>query len=418
MSNNNFKKYKGFKKRKSICNLQFTFCFLSFFNFQFSNAQSKISLENAIETALKNNNSIKNEKLKADYSKALMDSYADIPKSNIYGEIGQINSNENDTKFGIAQSFAFPTVYKRQKKLLTEEYNAKLLNSNLKEIEVKKSVTELFYKYLYLKKQEKLLNKADSLYTKFFEKAKLRLQKGESTILEKTTAENQKNNISMQLKQLQTTIEIAKIEFQLLLNSTENKEPFAEKFKIDFKLDSLNIENNPTVKILQQQKKVVSTETAVQKSKLLPEINLGYNNNSFKGIGLDDSKRFHSAQIGLGIPLFGGSQKAKIKASKIAENIAENDYQTQVLILKSEYKKLLSQYQSNLETVKYFEEKGNQNANTIIDVANKQFSNGEINYLDYVLLINQSISIQIAYIESIKSLNETIITLKYLNSKN
>ncbi len=383
-----------------------------------SNAQSKISLENAIEIALKNNNSIKNEKLKADFTKALIATYSESPKANIFGEFGQINSNENDTKFGIAQSFAFPMVYNRQKKLLTEEYNAKVLNSNLKEWEIKKMVTHLFYNYLILKKQEKLLQKTDSLYSKFYEKAVLRLQKGESNILEKTTAETQKNNILMQLKQIQTTIELSKIEFQLLLNSTENSEPFAEKFKIECKIDSLTVENNPTIKIFLQQKKLISTETALQKSKLLPEINLGYNNNSFKGIGLDDSKRFHSAQIGLGIPLFGGSQKAKIKASKIAEKIAENDYQTQVLYLKSEYKKLLSQYKSNIELVNYFEENGNKNAKIIIETANKQFINGEINYLDFVMLVNQSISIQNAYIESVKSLNETVISLNYLNSKN
>jgi cobalt-zinc-cadmium resistance protein CzcA len=216
------------------------------------------------------------------------------------------------------------------------------------------------------------------------------------------------------LRQLQTTIEQSKIEFQLLLNSTESNEPAAEKFKVEFKIDSLNVDNNPTIKIFQQQKKIISTETVLQKSKLLPEINLGYNNNSFKGIGLDDSKRFHSAQIGLGIPLFGGSQKAKIKASKIAENIAENDYQTQVLILKAEYKKLLSQYKSNLEIVNYFEETGNKNAKIIIETANKQFGNGEINYLDFVILVNQSIAIENAYIEAVKSLNETVIAINYL----
>jgi cobalt-zinc-cadmium resistance protein CzcA len=407
-------KIKFKMKNKKI----FTTFILCVFVINSAQSQSKITLESAIETALKNNNSIKNEKLKADYAKALIATYADSPKANLFGEFGQINSNENDTKFGIAQSFAFPTVYVRQKKLLTEEYNAKLLNSNLKEWEIKKTVTQLFYSYLTLKKQEKLLQKADSLYSKFYEKAALRLQKGESNILEKTTAQNQKNNISMQLRQLKTTIEQSKIEFQLLLNSTENNEPAAEKFKVEFKIDSFKVENNPIIKIFQQQKKIISTETVLQKSKLLPEINLGYNNNSFKGIGLDDSKRFHSAQIGLGIPLFGGSQKAKIKASKIAEKIAENDYQTQVLILKAEYKKLLSQYKSNLEIVNYFEETGNKNAKIIIETANKQFGNGEINYLEFVMIVNQSIAIENAYIEAVKSLNETVISLNYLNSKN
>ena len=381
-----------------------------------SNAQTKITLESAIETALKNNNSIKNEKPKADYAKAMIKSNADIPKTNIFGEFGQINNNQNDTKFGIAQSFALPTVYKRQKQVLTEDYNAKILLTNLKEFEVKKTVTHLFYNYLSLKEKEKLLQKADTLFSKFFDKANLRLQKGESNILEKSTAETQKTNVAIQLKQLQTEIEMLKLEFQLVLNSEEVYIPVSSNLKA--KIENSKIEENPILKVFEQQKKIVSAETALQKSKLLPEINIAYNNNSFKGIGLDDSKRFHSAQVGLGIPLFGGSQKAKINASKVAENIAESEYQTQVLNLKTEYNKLLTQYNSNLEIVNYFETNSNKNSKIITDVANKQFINGDINYLDFVMLVNQSIAIQNSYIEAVKSLNESIISINYLNSKN
>ena len=403
-------------KTKPMSKKIITIAILFFSIMQTANAQTKISLETAIETALKNNNSIKNEKLKAEYSKALISSSTDIPKTTIFGEFGQINSNQNDTKFGIAQSFALPTVYKRQKQVLTEEWKSKILLNNLKEFEVKKTVTSLFYNYLTLKDKEKLLQKADTLFSKFFDKANLRLQKGESNILEISTAETQKTNVAIQLKQLQSEIEMLKQAFQLVLNSEEVYIPVSSNLKA--KIENSKIEDNPILKVFVQQKKIISAETAMLKSKLLPEINIGYNNNSFKGIGLDDAQRFHSAQIGLGIPLFGGSQKAKINASKVAENIAESEYQTQVLNLKAEYNKLLAQYNSNLEIVNYFETNSNKNSKIITDVANKQFINGDINYLDFVMLVNQSIAIQNSYIEAIKSLNESVIAINYLNSKN
>jgi heavy metal efflux system protein len=406
---------KGIKPKKMSKKI-ITIVVLCFSMMQTINAQTKITLEKAIEIALQNNNSIKNEKLKADYAKAIIRSNADIPKTNIFGEFGQINSNLNDTKFGIAQSFALPMVYKRQKQVLIEEFNSKYLQTNLREFEVKKIVTSLFYNYLSLKEKEKLLQKADTLFSKFFEKANLRLQKGESNILEKSTAETQKTNVSIQLKQLQSEIEMLKQAFQLVLNSNEVYLPNSSNLKAT--LENSKIEENPILKFLEQQKKIVSAESALQKSKLLPEINIAYNNNSFRGIGLDDSKRFHSAQIGIGIPLFGGSQKAKINASKVAENIAESEYQTQVLNLKTEYNKLLNQYNSNLEIVNYFELNSIKNSKIINDVANKQFINGEINYLDFVMLVNQSISIQNTYIDAVKSLNESIISINYLNSKN
>ncbi|MBC7642848.1 MAG: TolC family protein [Flavobacterium sp.] len=416
MSNYNSKNFKVNKKKHQISILPFAICLLQFAFFQFSWAQTKITLEAAIEMALKNNNSIKNEKLKADFAKARIQSNADIPRTNIFGEFGQINSNQNDTKFGIAQSFALPIIYKRQKQVLTEEYNSKILQANLKEFEVKKAVTNLFYNYLSLKEKEKLLQKADTLFSKFYEKANLRLQKGESNVLEKSTAETQKTNVAIQLKQLQSEIEMILLEFQLVLNSVEIYLPNASNLKTTL-LES-KIEGNPKLKFFEQQQKIFFADTALQKSRLLPEINIGYNNNSFKGIGLDDAQRFHSAQIGLGIPLFGGSQKAKINASKVAEKIAESDYEILVINLNTENNKLYNQYKTNLEIVNYFETNSNKNLKVITDVANKQFINGEINYLDFVILINQSIAIQNNYIEAIKSLNETIISINYLNSKN
>jgi cobalt-zinc-cadmium resistance protein CzcA len=403
-------------KLKTIPKKVIPIIILTFSMFQTANAQTKITLEKAIQTAVANNNLIKNEKLKAEYAKALIKSSTDIPKTNIIGEFGQVNSNYNDTKFGISQAFSLPTVYNRQKRVFTEEYNAKVLQANLTEFEIKKTVTSLFYNYLLLKEQEKLLQKADTLFSVFFEKAKLRLQKGESNILEKSTAETQKTAIAIQLKQLQTDIEILKLEFQLVLNSEEIVVPIETNLKAV--LEENKIEENPRVKLFEQQKKIFSAETSALKSKRLPEIIMGYNNNSFKGIGLDDAKRFHSLQVGLGIPLFGGSQKAKINASKLAEKLAASNYQTQVLNLKNEYNKLMAQHKANLEIVNYFETSNSNNSKTITDVANKQFINGEINYLDYVILINQSIAVQNSYIEAVKTLNQTVISINYLNSNN
>ena len=49
----------------------------------------------------------------------------------------------------------------------------------------------------------------------------------------------------------------------------------------------------------------------------------------------------------------------------------------------------------------------------ILETANKQFINGEINYLDWVMLTNQAINIQSNYLDAIKNLNESIIQINY-----
>ncbi|ASE60670.1 CusA/CzcA family heavy metal efflux RND transporter [Chryseobacterium indologenes] len=381
-------------------------------------AQEKITLDRAIALAVQNNQNLKTEKLKADYAKAVIKTSADIPQTGITADYGQINSAYNDTKFGISQNIAFPTVYKRQKELFTQEWKYSLLNVSLKEFELKKAVTQTFYAILFWQEKERLLLKADSLYADFYAKSLLRLQKGESNILEKTTAQNQKAAINIQLKQVQRELETAKLQWQWLLNSdTVYKVESPEKI-IPLQVDETG--KNPVIQVLEQQKNIAASQTKVEKSKLLPGLMIGYNLNSFKGTGADDrlynaSPQFHSVQVGFSIPVFSQSQRARINASKITESITENQLQATGAYLQNRYKQLSESYQRNLEIVNYYESEGLKNATVVTETIQKQFTNGEINYLDFVMLINQAISIQSNYADAVKMLNDTIIQINYLN---
>ena len=387
-------------------------------------AQTKITLDNAIEIGLKNNLSLKNAQLQAEYQKQLINTYLTIAPTQLSADYGQINSFNNDTKFGISQTINFPTVYSNQKKLLTAEWKAGILCSALKEIELKKAVRQSFYNLLYLTEKEKLLERSDSVFQQFLNKTIIRLNKGESNLLEKTTADIQLGAIQMQLIQLKQDKKIAQIQFQILLNDTQNFEPNASVLKLPFDAvaDSVKLLAHPAIKLADQYKKVSNANIKLETSKLLPLITIGYNNNSFAGMGADNvfynsSYRFHSAQIGLEIPLFGGAQNAKIKSLKTAENKFDVEFQSQLINLKKQYQTILFQHKLAIEKLYYYENSALKNAKTIEEVANKQFYNGQINYLDWTLLINQSIAIKNSYIETVLNYNQNIIELNYLLSK-
>jgi cobalt-zinc-cadmium resistance protein CzcA len=417
-------KNKAIKKLKNKELSYLLICLLTIVNCQFLISQTPINLQAAIDTALKNNLSVKNEKLKSDYQKKIIKTSASIPQSNVTGEYGQINSAFYDNRFGISQSFNFPSVYVNQKQLLNEEWKTSIMNVTLKEAETKKYLQQTFYMYLYLKEKEKLLLKNDSIYANFLEKTNLRFTKGESNILEKTTAESQRGTISIQLKQLQQDLEITRLQFSLLLNTNTIFIPTETNFKLEIQVSSDNslIAQHPSLKIMEQQKKLAMISRKVERAKLLPEFNIGYYNMTMQGSGADNkiyttSSRFQSMQVGLGIPLFFGTQKAKINASKINQSISENSYALEKKSLENQYQSVLSQYQTNVVTVNYFETTGLKNAQLILETANKQFMNGEINYLDWVMLTNQAINIQSNYLYAIKNLNESIIQINYLITK-
>jgi cobalt-zinc-cadmium resistance protein CzcA len=342
----------------------------------------------------------------------------------VFGEYGQINSSFSDNRFGISQSFNFPAVYINQKNLLSEEWKAAVLNTALKEAELKKLVRQVYYAFLYLKAKENLLLTNDSMYAQFEEKARIRFSSGESNILEKTTAETQRGAIAMQLKQVQQDLEIALLQFRLVINTTASLTPELSELKLNFTASADNnlLAQHPTLKLFEQQKRISAVNRQLEKSRLFPDLQLGYYNMSMKGTGADNtfytgSTRFQSLQVGIGIPLFFGAQKAKINASKIGSSIAENNYTWELRNLETNYQSLLNQYQSIQTAVAYYENTALKNAQLITEAAGKQFARGELNYLEWVMLSNQAISIRSAYVDALRNYNETIIQINYLMSK-
>ncbi|MCW3120220.1 MAG: cobalt-zinc-cadmium resistance protein CzcA, partial [Chitinophagaceae bacterium] len=386
--------------------------------------QQPISLQGAVDTALKNNLSLRNEKLMAEYLEKLKGSGTDIPQTMITGDVGQINSYYTDTKFSISQNIKFPNVYTRQKKLLVEEWKSGVLNVSVKENELKKRVTQVFYELLYLKEKEKLLKYTDSIFSGFRKNAGLRFSKGESNILEKTTAETQQGQVNQQLIQVQQDYSILLIQLKWLLNTNADFFPAEGNFKMEPPVpeDSVVIRQHPYIQYLQQQLQISYTKYRLEKSKLSPDLFIVYNNMSIKGTGADNktydaSTRFHSAQAGIGVPVFQGSQKSRIDASKINQSLSENKYIDGVKTFQSQYEQAIQLYKKRLQTVNYYESNALKNVNTIITTANKQFLGGDINYLDWVLLTNQAVSIQGEYIDAVRSLNQSIIEINSITNQ-
>lgn len=383
-------------------------------------SQSKINVQDAIETALQNNIKIKNKKLNSAYLQKMTKTGYDIPNTGIIAEYGQFNSNVNDLKVGVSQSIKFPTVYKRQKQLLVEQAKTGEWNEALQKKELTKEVTSIFYELIYLKEKEKLLLKSDSIYSEFLRKSTLRFDKGESNVLEKATAENQSGQIKIQLQEVQSDYKIVQSQFKMLLNVDKDFVPASDKLKMNFDEKSIEkaLPNYPSIKLFEQEVTTNKAEVSLEKSKKLPELIGGIYWQTFKtNTTAQDSYNGVYGQFGLALPLVNSSFNNRKKALETKTQIAENNLSFEKLKLQIQYQNLLQEYQKNKTAIDYYETKALKNVDLVTNVANKKFINGDINYLEWVMLINQNTEIQINYIEIIRKSNETIINLMNLTSK-
>lgn len=380
------------------------------------NAQQNITLQEALDLAFQHNGTIKNAKLISDYQEKLKSTYLDIPQTEINVGFGQLNGVETDNSFSVSQRLNFPTVYSKRRKMLDTEWTASVINQNLTKAQLTRQVSDVFYRILTLQEKKKVIDYTTLLYSNFAEKASLRLKKGEANILEESTAEIQKEQAKNQLDLLENDLNLAKLQLQLLLQSEHMYQPIADKstININLQVSEETINQHPELQVLNQQIKINQAEAQLEKSKLLPDLLLTYNNQSMKNI---NNNRFNSVQVGVGIPLFTKGQRELAKATQAKVAIAENEFQLREIELKNRLQQLVNSFSIQLKIVENYEQKQLPKSETIFKTVKKQMEVGEIDYLNWVILTNQAVKTKVDYIDNLERLNQIGVELNYLISK-
>ena len=376
-------------------------------------AQIPVTLDEAYSKAIVNNLDVRGAELRVNFQDRLKNSAVILDPLNISSDIGQIDTKDMDYEFSVSQTFRLPSFYKRQKQVLREEWQNSLVSVNLQKWQIKKELGLIFNNLNYLDKKKYLLEKMDSIYTQYFNRAELRLKKGETNLLEKATAENLKSQINIQLFNVKKDKEIVLQQLNLFINGkeyyTNKKEDFFVE-KINFSENDIN--NHWIIQQLEQQKNIEQARLGVEKSKLQPYFSLGYNNIAKRETG--ELMRLHNVSVGFNIPIFNSGQKAIIEGQKVNQLIAENNKQVGMRELKKQFVELNGNYEKLKSQVDYYQQKGLKNSEEIIKTANYQFYRGEINFLDWSILVNQALDIQNLYIDKVKELNDKTIELNSL----
>ena len=103
-----------------------------------------------------------------------------------------------------------------------------------------------------------------------------------------------------------------------------------------------------------------------------------------------------------------------MKGARIASERASLDNQQAETVLERRQKSLLNSFQQLEQQLAYFEKEGSLLAEQILKVANGGFTNGEIDFFQYIQSIENAYAIRIQYLEVLNDYNQTVITLNYL----
>jgi cobalt-zinc-cadmium resistance protein CzcA len=373
---------------------------------------SGLTLEEALVLAEKQNLGIQAAQKRLAAAEVLTGSAWNLEKTQVYHAQDQNDIAENgvfNRVWGVRQRFEMPTVYSTSKNLLQAGQSQEEARLQLDMRALKKEVSLAFVTAQYWMELEQNYGYLDSLYAAFAVAAKRRLETGEASLLEKLTAESKQKEIGLRSSEAKSEKSNALMRLASLLGMNEEIQISATPVVLN---SGMPQDMHPGLSWYQASKMQAKYQTQVEQQYLLPDVNV----NLFRGTNLAaGSKIYPGFEVGVGIPLFFGAQSAKIKAGKLVQEqvgLEADNFQmrldNQVAVLQ---KKLAQQSQ----VISYFEQEGMRLANQLQSQATRSFSEGEIDFLQYVQLVENSRSLRNQYLEAKRDYLINQLELIYLN---
>ena len=195
----------------------------------------------------------------------------------------------------------------------------------------------------------------------------------------------------------------------------QSDEEFAidESTNIKAEIQELNPENHPYMNYNAQTQNVLDKTVEVHQKEKLPDLQ----GEIFTSVNkLFADRRYSGFQVGVGVPLFGNkSYDAKIKSAELEKNVVELQKQNFLKQYQARYDALLQDIEKYEKALLYYEQTGKKLGKEIIRSANIAYKNGEIDFLDYVQLLESAKKIEINYLENLNLYNQSVLELNYLD---
>jgi len=373
----------------------------------------EITVEEAIDIALKNNNALKASSNKITQSNQLVGSAINIEKTQVYYHYDENNIAENGEPlkvFGISQSIHFPTIYGAQRKIEKQKTKLSVQEYIINEGLLKKEVYQAYYNVLYRKNVVGIYKYLDSLYSQFSNAAIKRYEVGETNLLEKLTAETKQKEISLLLSRSKENLAKGYITLHEWLQ-TDSTYVISSQLTPLLKQNTWNISEHPGLQYYETAKELSETSLSLERQYLLPDLQFSIFQGTNNGL---NAQNYSGFQAGIAVPLWFVSNKSKINAAKTQTMIIENEYENYKIQLDSKYQRLISDLKKYEEGINYYNNTGQKLSNELAINATKAFQYGEIDFLQYVQLLESATSIEINYLENLFEYNKTILEINYL----
>lgn len=371
-----------------------------------------ISLDDAVNMALSNHPSAKNAALEVEKATIRKSGSFKLDPAQITWEHGQINSPENDDYFLISQNLGSPFTHVQLNRFSKNELDLASTSLKISQKQLIATVKEAYFIWVHQFSANKLIEEEATYYDHFFETMKLRFERGDSNLLEKTMVE-------VKYAETQRKLLIAQENLKVVTNNLNkniySEGPYLPK-SAELELYSIHFPAGQADKFypytfidfFEQEVKQKNLEVGIQKSYLSPQISAGYFRQRIASY-----KNLNGFQIGLSVPLWFRTQVSGIKEAQLNREIAMNDVTLRTYELEQTIDNLKIKLDQEFINIQYFREVALNQAELLIKLATLKLQNEEIKYIEYLQSLSEAIKIKETYLQSILNYNLLAVKLEY-----
>lgn len=383
----------------------------------------KVSLQECINMALEKNPQMQVSNKSVERAKALQGTAWEIDKTELSLSQDPTSGGSPDNALSLSQSIEFPTYYIARHKQLKAETQAERSKAAVVRLSLENDVKTAYYQAVYQAEKLRVLESQDSLLAQYRTLAEKRYKAGETRQLELLSAERLQRENKMEVLAAHNELETVQLLLSRLVGSVETVEPKEDSLlPLDWKQASYNYSQTPDGQYSADRLKVSEQAVRVAKNGFAPSLSLSLRNqlviSSWNPYDQDRSRfdggNFMGFEVGVGIPLFYGATRAKVKAARKEREMIALEIKEQEQLRQQEYLSALSRMNAAYVRYTYYNEEGRERSDKMAEQGLLEYSQGEISYLEYMNVLQESIDLRLKRASALNDYNQCVLVMEKL----
>ena len=383
----------------------------------------KVSLQECINMALEKNPQMQVANKSVERAKALQGTAWEIDKTELSLSQDPTSGGSPDNALSLSQSIEFPTYYIARHKQLKAETQAERSKAAVVRLSLENDVKAAYYQAVYQAERLRVLESQDSLLAQYRTLVEKRYKAGETRQLELLSAERLQRENKMEVLAAHNELETAQLLLSRLVGSVETVEPKEDSLlPLDWKQASYNYSQTPDGQYSADRLKASEQAVRVAKNGFAPSLSLSLRNqlviSSWNPYDQDRSRfdggNFMGFEVGVGIPLFYGATRAKVKAARKEREMIALEIKEQEQLRQQEYLSALSRMNAAYVRYTYYNEEGRERSDKMAEQGLLEYSQGEISYLEYMNVLQESIDLRLKRASALNDYNQCVLVMEKL----